>query len=43
MWNLERVPTGNYTIHIYVTDGAYDAGDSVFIAIPYRSGKIVLQ
>jgi hypothetical protein len=42
-WNLERVPTGNYTVQVFVTDGTYDAQDEVTIAIPYRSGKIVLQ
>ncbi|OPY28309.1 MAG: Bacterial Ig-like domain (group 1) [Methanocella sp. PtaU1.Bin125] len=42
-WNLERVPTGNYTIMVYVTDGTYDAADHVTISIPYKSGKIILQ
>jgi hypothetical protein len=42
-WNLERVPTGNYTIQVFATDGTYDAQDQVTIAIPYSSGKIVLQ
>lgn len=42
-WNMERVPTGNYTIMVYVTDGTYDAADQVTISIPYKSGKIILQ
>ncbi|HEY3274533.1 MAG TPA: VWA domain-containing protein [Methanocella sp.] len=42
-WNLERVPTGNYTLQVFVTDGTYDAQDEVSISIPYRSGEIVLQ
>ena len=42
-WNMERVPTGNYTVQVFVTDGTYDAQDQVTISIPYRSGQIVLQ
>jgi hypothetical protein len=42
-WNMERVPTGNYTVKVFVTDVTYDAQDQVTISIPYRSGQIVLQ
>lgn len=42
-WNIERIPTGNYTLRLYTSDGTYDAEDSVTISIPYISGKIVLQ
>jgi hypothetical protein len=42
-WNMERVPTGNYSVQVFVTDGTYDAMDQITISIPYRSGQIVLQ
>ena len=42
-WNLERVPTGSYTIQVFVTDGTYDAQDEVTISIPYHSGEIELK
>jgi hypothetical protein len=42
-WNLERVPTGDYNIRVFVTDGTYDAEDEVTISIPYNSGEIVLK
>ncbi len=42
-WNIERVPTRDYEIKVYVTDDTYDAEDIVTITIPYNSGIIVLK
>jgi hypothetical protein len=42
-WNIERIPTGNYSIRVYASDGSYDAESIVSVYLPYRSGKIVLQ
>jgi hypothetical protein len=42
-WNLDRVPTGKYTIQVFVTDGTYDAQNETMISIPYNSGEIELK
>ena len=39
-WNLERVPTGNYLIMVYVTDEIYDDAKNVWVSIPFNSGHI---